>query len=276
MNQRIISLAALVLGLVACSADPKSATIEFSGDHLRLVAENPGDLADAETGAIGGVEINEGLVIVTDAGDPSFWISTDEGKDSAAWIALAAAFPETGLWPLHLESLAFGDEEGRPWRTAELAPEPVSAEEVLDILSTWSSSGPGSELAPSTEGQSTAALAPSALATDEAALGLVPVSRPADVVAQLGWWGPANYDQAPGEMSAVLRSWEDRFGAYVTRLGFADMYISVTRPPTELSDAQALAVEHFAWCPTLGEFGVAIDAYAAELMEVTEWYCWWD
>lgn len=276
MNHRLVSLTVLLLGLVACSAEPESVSTELSGDNLRLVAQDAGDLANTTTGSVGGVKISQGEVVATEAGDPSFWISSDESKDNDTWTALAVVFHETGLWPLHLESSPYSDEERRPWLSEELWPEPVSTDEVSVILSTWSVSGPITELAPAVEGPGTAALIPSAFAINEASLGLVPASRPADAVAQLGWWGPANYDQAPGDMSAVLRSWEDRFGAYVTRLGFAEMYISVTRPPTDLAAAQALAIEHYAWCPALREFGVEASDYAPGLMDGTEWFCWWD
>jgi len=49
----------------------------------------------------------------------------------------------------------------------------------------------------------TAALA----ARPAARIGLIPASRPADVLALTGFNG------TPAEMTAVLRSWEDRFGA---------------------------------------------------------------
>ena len=40
------------------------------------------------------------------------------------------------------------------------------------------------------------------------------------LVSSLGWLGAANYDYDAAEMSAVLRSWEERFGAVPVCLDF--------------------------------------------------------
>jgi hypothetical protein len=50
-------------------------------------------------------------------------------------------------------------------------------------------------------------------------------------------------------VSAVLRSWEDRFGTYLVGLGFATMTLLVTRPPTEDVDSVSVAAEVAALCP---------------------------
>jgi Domain of unknown function (DUF4253) len=46
-----------------------------------------------------------------------------------------------------------------------------------------------------------------------------------------------------------MRSWEDRFGARVIGVGFADLYVSVAAPPATLDEALPVAAEHFAFCP---------------------------
>lgn len=57
------------------------------------------------------------------------------------------------------------------------------------------------------------AAAESDLAGRRAHLALVPATRPADTLAVLGWRGTCNYHNDVVGLSAVLRSWEDRFGA---------------------------------------------------------------
>ncbi|NOX29078.1 MAG: DUF4253 domain-containing protein [Actinobacteria bacterium] len=107
-------------------------------------------------------------------------------------------------------------------------------------------------------------------------LGLVPVQRPADVTWALGWTGDTNHGRDQASAASLYRSWEDRFGAYIVRLGFAEVVLSVARPPTELSEARLVALEHYAWCPTLDEHGVDIEEYATSLLDSNSWGCWWD
>ena len=82
----------------------------------------------------------------------------------------------------------------------------------------------------------------------EALLGLVPVARPADVPAAVGWFGTVNSWSDVVGVSAVLRSWEDRFGAVLVRMGRATLDLSVAAPPWERSECEAIAAEHFAFC----------------------------
>ena len=51
------------------------------------------------------------------------------------------------------------------------------------------------------------------------------------------------------DVAGVLRSWEDRFGAYVVAVGFATLDLVVTRPPGDAREALVLAQEHYAFCP---------------------------
>ena len=70
----------------------------------------------------------------------------------------------------------------------------------------------------------------------------LPTSRPPS-----GWFG----GRTPGRrraMSAVLRSWEDRFGAVLVRMGRATLELAVAAPPWEPSECLAVAAEHYAFC----------------------------
>lgn len=66
--------------------------------------------------------------------------------------------------------------------------------------------------------------------TRDARIGLVPAAHPADVLPRLGWAGAANHRTA-SELAVVLRSWEDRFGARLLEVGFADIRLLVSGPP---------------------------------------------
>jgi hypothetical protein len=108
-------------------------------------------------------------------------------------------------------------------------------------------------------------------------LGLVPVARPADIPAAIGWFGMCNsWDDVVG-LSAVLRSWEDRFGAVLVRMNSATLELAVAAPPWERSECLAIAAEHFAFCDDTfhGNPGTLRD-YANLLRGNTRWSFWWD
>jgi predicted DNA-binding WGR domain protein len=108
-------------------------------------------------------------------------------------------------------------------------------------------------------------------------IGLVAASRPADAITALGWAGAVNVHQDPTLMSAVLRSWEDRWGARVVEIGFDTLTVSVGIPPRDRQTALALAAEHFAFCPDNIWQGVGtLLAYAASLQQSRIWTFWWD
>lgn len=106
-------------------------------------------------------------------------------------------------------------------------------------------------------------------------LALVPVSRPADVPAAVGWAGAGQrWDAAT--VSAVLRTWEDRFGAVLVRMGRATLELAVAAPPWERTECLAIAAEHYAFCDDTyrGNPGTLRD-YANLLRGSTRWsFCW--
>lgn len=91
-------------------------------------------------------------------------------------------------------------------------------------------------------------------ALEPARIGLVEASRAADVLAATGWGDFDGYEEEPTGvwLGAVLRSWEDRFGAYL--LGADDLRIRlvVERPPQTIEEATAIAAEHWATCESCG------------------------
>jgi Domain of unknown function (DUF4253) len=108
-------------------------------------------------------------------------------------------------------------------------------------------------------------------------LGLAPVTRPADIPAAIGRFGMINSWIDVVGLSTVLRSWEDRFGAVLVRMGRATLELAVAAPPWERSECLAIAAEHFAFCDDTyhGNPGTLRD-YANLLRGNTRWSFWWD
>ena len=108
-------------------------------------------------------------------------------------------------------------------------------------------------------------------------LAIVPSARAADAVALLGWRGTGNrHDDVVG-LSAVLRSWEDRFGAVLVQLDFMALWLSVAAPPLAASECRAVAAEHFAFCPDVDfEDPRPLRHYAATLAGRSWWRFRWD
>jgi len=113
----------------------------------------------------------------------------------------------------------------------------------------------------------------------DARLALVPARRSADIPAAIGWSGPVNYEGDVARLCAVLRSWEDRFGIRVVALTVDQLVLSVAAPPTTTAEAEAIAAEHFAFCPdniTQGHHET-LRAYAAhDVLGQKVWSFWWD
>jgi hypothetical protein len=205
------------------------------------------------------------------------------------WGELRAAHPGTGLWPLLLTHLR--DAPARPWVEGELFPGDMSdpaAHDPVALLSAWwpaDADGAWPGLAPA------AAVDPAvadATADREAAgllasrtpwrLGLVAAERGADALTVVGWGGPANHAGDTAQISAVLRSWEDRFGARVVGAGYDRLFLSVAAPPATAGEALAVAAEHFAFCPdnVWGSGDGRLPGYAARLIGAPAWQFWWD
>ncbi|MCV7068680.1 DUF4253 domain-containing protein, partial [Mycolicibacterium farcinogenes] len=105
---------------------------------------------------------------------------------------------------------------------------------------------------------------------------LVAVARPADVPAALGWWGGTNYCLSGADFSAVLRSWEDRFGAVLISIGFDTMTVQVGRRPVSAEQFDALLREHYAFCPDNINQGLPPEVFRDGPAEWDFWNFWWD
>jgi hypothetical protein len=111
-----------------------------------------------------------------------------------------------------------------------------------------------------------------AMASRSGPVTFVRVTRPADAPAAIGWVG-AGPD--PVGVSAVLRSWEERFGALLVEITADELSLGVAVPPSTRHECLALAAEHVALCREI----LAADTlrgYAACLREAREWRLRWD
>ncbi|MFJ9540656.1 DUF4253 domain-containing protein [Streptomyces sp. NPDC101225] len=223
--------------------------------------------------------------------DTLLWLA-DGRTAPGEWAALRQRAPRVGLLPVVIDA---GSGHGGPERW-ELAPCEMSypgdhdAEEVLEEF--WDTYGdtdwPGLAEAPQGSGAE-----PETVAADlveslldgtggplrEPRLALVPARRSADIPTAIGWTGPVNHENDTARLSAVLRSWEDRFGTRVVALGYDTLLVSVAAPPTTLAEAQVLAAEHYAFCPDNLDQGAdpTLTAYAERrLLGRPAWHFWWD
>jgi hypothetical protein len=237
-----------------------------------------------------------------DGGAARYWLS-DAPATPGAWTGLAADFPRTGLWPLLVQGLDDRNPE-RPWRVGEmhLARRPFApgAADVADVLArrwvrvlpdpdeeedAWTAIDPYRAwpgLAPvgvcrEDPGAAAARAADDLLREGTWSLCLAAVGRGADVLDAVGWSGHVNHDPGPGETSAVLRSWEERFGARLVAAGFDTVLLSVAAPPTGLDEALRVAAEHHAFCPdNVHQGSGSLREYAGELVGNAVWGFWWD
>jgi hypothetical protein len=90
-----------------------------------------------------------------------------------------------------------------------------------------------------------------------------------------GWTPSDQSDALP--IAAVVRSWEDRFGARLLEIGFAEIRLLASRPPHTTGHAQHLAAEQFVFCDECAGKGLHdIQAITDHLLSSPIWTFWWD
>jgi Domain of unknown function (DUF4253) len=270
-------------------------------------------MADAELPAegelrLGQVSLPTGKIF--HAGDfgaqvPVAWVTLEDVPDAGrAWALLSQARPATGLVPFLLDHLS--NEPTRPWDTEEFWDDAVGVSEIdrmhadgqlerLWHIKTHDSRGNPSddpyldaEIAPFTRQFPELAPAMDAELTGEQVadildslgprrLGLVPAQRPADVPPLIGWQAGNRYFRDAAPVAAVLRSWEDRFGATLLAIGFDEIRLLAARPPRTIGQAERIAAEHWAFCDECGGRGLSeIREIADHLLKSPIWTFWWD
>ncbi|MEV0327925.1 DUF4253 domain-containing protein [Micromonospora echinospora] len=236
------------------------------------------------------------LVTPEDGGPPPYWLS-DDPAEPYRWTQLRRNHQVTGLWPLLLSGLR--SQEERPWVVGEVSPARMSSPDRHDptelLAQWWGEDEKDADFAevvaplgvrwpgPADAGQPEGSPGDFAdeyvafLADGQTRLGLVPAARSADTLAVTGWTGPTNFTCDSGEIAAVVRSWEERFGARVIGLGFDTLYLSVAAPPTSPEHALRVAAEHFAFCPdNVWQGSGTLAAYAEQIRGLNCWAFWWD
>jgi Domain of unknown function (DUF4253) len=244
-------------------------------------------------------------------GEPVAWVTTEPVQDAGrVWAALSDVHAQSGLVPFLLSGIAGGTE--RPWDSQEFRDRDDLTElDHLDaaefLQEQWRgrtteyddydeedeeydddefASGVAEEVAPFSRRQFPGLAKAEDHELDagqfdrvlsglgQARVGLVPAGRPADAVPLLGW--NEAFVSALSE-AAVLRSWEDRFGARLLRVGFAEISVLARRPPSTPESASQLAAEQWAFCDEFGGTGLHdVPGIAASLMNSPVWTFWWD
>jgi uncharacterized protein DUF4253 len=104
-------------------------------------------------------------------------------------------------------------------------------------------------------------------------LALVRAGRSADVPALAGW----EADAPAVELSALLRTWEDRFGARVIGFEGSSVFVSVASPPLSSRHAAHVALEHvLTGASNLHDGTFPFPDYAEALRGERLWSFWWD
>jgi hypothetical protein len=275
-------------------------------DDLELRLDLPDNLPQLFPGTAAGrtlpLTLPSGNVVWPDPGypqhqflrRPAFWVS-DEPVGGELWARVRAEHGASGLWPLLL------DESDQPWAAGQVAPEPVTdignyapgafmhevwidwAEQAADAdaddLAPFGMHcpGPAEPGHPLDDPDAVADRHARVLARRGMSLGLAAVDRGADALAAMGWQGALNHNEWTAPLSAVVRSWEDRFGARVIGLGFNTLELSVAAPPVTIRHALHVAAEHWAFCPDILFQGPGtLAGYAEEIRGKTWWSFWWD
>jgi hypothetical protein len=236
--------------------------------RIPFFSERSGTLPMSGAPVVGGVQLPRGSRC------QRFW-STDAGVADAFGLArrLASVFSSTGLWPViwawpqeepdayvmgtanlaHADSLKAARVLRRSWRTIGLArtgPFPGIAAGADDARLAVQAFGDLVE-------ESVVESAP----PGGWIVMLVPVNRPADVYSVLG--PETTMYHSDDELTVILRSWEERFGAAVSVLTPSTLDLAVGAPPRNDDDARRLAAEHAAFAPP--EEWEGLDAVARQL-----------
>lgn len=196
---------------------------------------------------------------------PMCWL-TDEPVPAGLWGQLRAEHHRSGLWPL----LVFPGAGSFGWYAedesslARLDPVSIMSEwwkpgvvpltefdrRILGIAKPGEFPGLAPPNPPRTDPDQLAdEIAERLLAGESARIALVPSARSADSIGLVGW-SPTDFEPySPGPLSAVLRTWEERFGVRVIGIDSGTLWLSVAAPPTTIEQAVHVALEHFCFCP---------------------------
>ncbi len=111
---------------------------------------------------------------------------------------------------------------------------------------------------------------------DTVVMAIVPAVNSWESAAFLSW-GCWNENPCPEEHVAVLREWNDRYGADIVAMAGDTLEMRVDHPPTEWEDALQLAREQYVYDHDIVDQGAeSIEVLASFLLGSEGWYFWWD
>jgi len=91
---------------------------------------------------------------------------------------------------------------------------------------------------------------------------------------RFGGW---NECPSPEVHVALMRLWQERFGAEVVGITRDVVEMRVERPPTNKVDALRLAKQQYLYCQDIVDQGTqTLESLAAVLLGGTSWFFWWD
>jgi hypothetical protein len=110
----------------------------------------------------------------------------------------------------------------------------------------------------------------------EVFIGLAPTKVSWQVPIYLNFGG-FNDCPHPDDIGTVLRYWQEKHGAEMMCERHDVLELRVARPPRKRQDALLLAREQFLFCQDIVEQGTqSLERLAAELLNATRWFFWWD
>lgn len=111
---------------------------------------------------------------------------------------------------------------------------------------------------------------------NKVAISLVPTGAACEtpVWMRFGGW---NGSPEPGVHAAMMRYWQERYGAKPVCMKFDILEFKVDRPPATPEEARALALDQYLYCSDIVDQGVGtVDALAVTLWQAPTWFFWWD
>lgn len=235
-------------------------------------------------------------------GDASVYCFLISGKEAIqTWESFRGVVESTGYWPLLLGAPSMNNlsllQEGLEDGGAEPEPEPHFFEkaDALDMQTWWvkrtqslfGGTDPFLDIVRGQWPESTQFHESNhkfLIHTD--LMGMKPLHKVvmALIPTRTFWEAPAfmkyggwNDCPSPHEHIAVMKYWQERYGAELVGMASDIIEMKVARPPQDRESALALAKEQFIYCPDLVYQGTeTLEGLAATLLNGSVWYFWWD
>jgi hypothetical protein len=207
----------------------------------------------------------------------------------ASWVRLRAAHAQTGLWPFLVgPDLKEVDRQviSELWYDAATEHDPTAVTRglALDVLAFFAQQTAELEVPdPATPTVDPAALAAAdrepqfSFTSRDTVIGLIPARHGWEVPGLLSWQGAVNYDLDGAHHVAVLRHWQERYGAELVTLTRDHIELLVAHPPRDPATMVQVAFEMLGYCPDLDVLGTGMVAVLAnEIVPHPRWSFWWD